>query len=211
MAINVILLIILFKGCNCVDCEVVGERRWTDTIRTENPPVVVIDDVPTPKKIIPRKNIKASILSAVLQNSEGSLPAMVAHSTDSSDRLSGASVDCDDLVEYDTTYYEVDNYRIRLQEWVMNNRIINRKINHQNLKPSIVEHVEKTIEKKKTIEVFAGAFGGFQRPYSGGAWNWTVGPEVFIEEPHGVVVGYGFDAKNNGHAVHLLYKIKLKK
>lgn len=183
----------LLKGCNCQSCEVERTviRTKTDTLYL--PPdtaSVRITAKPKPRRVLPYKP---------------------AHNDTALQPLA----ECLDTVEYCDEYYEKDNYRAYVYETVVGNRIVDRQITWYNLKPREViittKEIERTISAKEGIRVYGGAMLGYSNRYAANIQRFSVGPSVAITIPQGLGISYSFDALNNGHAINLLYKIKLKK
>lgn len=214
IGINALLLVLLFlamRGCNSSPCEDALTIRYVDTIYklVENVKPDVTEVVPVIRSVhrqpstTNRQHI--SSLSPLVS---------VSASAEGAGVVSGTPLenDCSALVQYEDTFYKPDEYRAILHELVNNNKIISRKISWWNLQPEIIKHVDKTIVPKERVRVYLGLSVGFEASYAAKkVSNFNVGPDVFITEPHGCLVGYGYDAKNNGHRVTFAYKIKLRK
>lgn len=200
-ALNVLLIIAiiaLLRGCGsapCLEAEHTIERHSDTVYIARNEPAQRITDYPVPKAIRPYV-LPRQTDTVVLAYTE---------------QVAGI---CSDTVEYCNDYDSANVYRAHVYELVSGNRIIWRDISWQNTAPErvITNTVKETIVQrdKEKLRLYAGAFVGFSRPYNPSEGNrWSIGPSLLLTEPHGIAIGYGFDARNNGHLVNLYYKIKL--
>lgn len=207
LAINVVLAIALFKGCNCNCPEVVAYKEWSDTVNRKPQDVkpVVITKKIKPVKILP-------VAAAPVKSSAG-VGSLSGFGECGSGRSTPAPYStCNDTAIYSDTTEEANAYLAVVADTITDNRIIGRSISFWNLSPVITKHTEKVITAKERIRVYLGLSVGFMASYTDKRlYNFNVGPDVFITEPHGVLLGYGFDARNNGHRLTFAYKIKLKK
>lgn len=217
--LGALLMLLVLQTCQQPCPDAVITKHWTDTVFVKEKDVVpvIAESKPAPRKITttpksPKGDLKGKINSAFSLSGIASDSVSVSKSggvLPSTPTL--PETDCSALVEYEDTLYKPDLYKAILYEVVSDNKIQHRSIRFYNLMPGVIEHTEKTIPPRETVKVYAGAFSGFGRNYTGGKWNWSIGPEVMLSVPFGLMAGYGFDAKNNMHQVQLLYKIKLKK
>lgn len=202
VALNVLLILLLFKGCNCNCPDAVVTKHTIDTVRVkvEDVKPSVITHVPVVKKILTPKILVPTL--PPLNVSDNSIPLL-------RDTVINP---CNFIVIYNDTTEEADKYRAIIEDTVTGNRITGRKISFFNLTPRIVETIEKTIPLKERVRLYAGVFAGVQGSYSQKQiTGWSAGPELAVTFPVGAMVGYGYDARNNGHQLHFLYKIKLIK
>lgn len=205
LLINGVLLFLLFKQYNCDCTQTTVTHQWTDTIfvkvRDVRPSVTV--KVPEAYRVIKKPVAKTFAPTAaqgsVSEGSGGSVTAPVFSP-------------CSQTVVYSDTTEETNAYRAVIEDTLFENRITGRRITFWNLTPKLVEHIEKTTALKERVRVYLGLSVGFEASYKEKrVSNYNIGPEVFITEPHGVLLGYGYDAKNNGHRLTFAYKIKLRK
>lgn len=205
LAINLLLIAMLYRSCNKPCAEATVTRHWTDTVYVDESKVTPTITISRPQ---PRSVKKyTAIVAAPLTHSAGA--DSLAWGGEAS-APNGA--DCNELVAYLDTLYEPDKYKAEIYELVTGNRIQSRRITFWPLVPQVVEHVEKTMPAKERIQLYLGVFAGIQASYTQKRVSvFNVGPQLVITEPHGLMLGYGFDARNNGHQLQLLYKIKLKR
>lgn len=202
-------------SCHTQPCAEVLSRKWTDTVYVNENKVPATVEVSKakvkPKKVYSTTPAGTGTVVSLVGEGASSRPAAPHLSLPAAHALNIITEGpCNDSVYVFERIFRIErNYTATLVDTFQHNEIIGWSFTHKNLKPQITEH--EVIVKKPKVAVYIGAFGGFSRPYnSTQAWNWTLGPEVFISTPMGLMAGYGFDAKNNGHTVHLNYKIRLK-
>lgn len=119
---------------------------------------------------------------------------------------------CDTVFVYNDTTLIPDTAMIVVEEQIQCSRINRRRVTYHHLLPHTVTYIDRTTPARERIRFYGGLQGGIRRPYADGARTaWAFGPALLLTEPHGMAVGYGFDAVQNGHQVQLLYKIKLKR
>lgn len=216
--LNVVLLLLLgwqFKNYQnpCPDEEIV--RQWIDTVYVTpakvKPSIVV--KVPEAYRVITPKSPKGDFKSKTTNSNFSLIPAKGVVSVGSGSSVPAPVFSpCDETVEISDTTEIANDYRAIIIDTLNGNKIVGRGITFYNLHPIIAKHVEKIAPVKESIRVYLGITAGFEANYKEKrVSNFNLGPEIFITEPHGAMIGYGFDAKNNGHRLSFLYKIKLKK
>lgn len=225
-----VLLLLCWRSCRPLPCpDGVVVKQWSDTVHVNEATAKpdMSESVPVVRSIKPTSNTTHPNPSQEGKSKVSPFPVSVS-AEGAGYCFSGTSAqlppsplkggqedvsgNCSDLVQYEDTFYKADEYRAVLMEMVNNNRIISRKIAWQNLQPVITEHVEKTVPLKERVRIYLGLSVGFEASYAHKkVSNFNVGPDVFLTAPNGMLFGYGFDAKNNGHRVTFAYKIKLKK
>ena len=208
--IGTLLGTLMMKSCTVPCPEAIITKQWADTSRPDVKTVVpqVTETKPVPRTITRRKTDLRNSAFSPAGGDSGLISVSRGgdlHTTPTT------TADCSEMVEYSDTLHKPDAYTAILYEVVSENKIQHRSIRFYNLTPTITQHTEKIIPQRERVKVYAGAFSGFGRNYTGGRWNWSIGPEVMVSVPFGLMAGYGFDAKNNMHQVQLLYKIKLRK
>jgi hypothetical protein len=203
--INAILAVIIFfllRGCGAPCPEGVVIKHTIDTIRVKPDQVTAVTASykPTIRKVIKAHTAAPDSFfhGAVVSGSGRSTPA--------------AHFFCNDTVIQSDTLMQPDNYWLAFADTVAGNSIIGKGVQFKNLSPRIVETITKTITLKEKVSVYLGISAGFEASYKEKrVSNFNIGPEVIITEPHGVLLGYGYDVKNNGHRLLFAYKIKLRK
>jgi hypothetical protein len=209
--LNIILLMFLLRCCSLLNapCENIREVVRIDTVRVpENKVVpVVAHSNPKPKRVsFPRK---AGVVNLPV-SADDSVDVRVS----GSGRSSASTVfNCTtDTAYYADTIRKPDSFVAVVNDTLYDNRLQGRSIVFKNLSPTVVTTIERTVQAKERIRLYVGAFAGVQIDYRTRAVsNWTIGPELMLTIPQGAALHYGFDAKNNGHNIGLLYKIKLKR
>lgn len=209
MAIAIVaLLLLLLRGCenNCPETTIV--KKWTDTVYLTiydvRPSITV--KVPEAWRVV--KKPKPAIVSPSPVQGE----SLVSVKAGASGYASAPFSACDETVVYTDTTEEANAYRAIIEDTLTGNRITGRRITFYDISPRITGHVEKTIPLKERVRLYLGLSVGFTASYTDKKIsNINFGPEVFVTAPVGALVGYGFDARNNGHRLTFAWKIKLKK
>lgn len=207
-----ILLVTVLQQCSKLEncCECTGSKARVDTIPVHD--TLFTEQITVPKPRFTRQQLKEYIQHGTLPARDSVSSVFVTTVLPQPGGSGTLTVDaCSDTVYYIDTMSRKDDYLVVMEEHISGNKITFRKFDHANLKPEIRTTITNTVMKKETVRVYAGAFAGFNKPYNAGQWNWIVGPQLQVTIPIGLSAGYGFDAKNNGHVVNLLYKIKLRK
>lgn len=203
--LNVILLVLLVRGCGVPNCpETVIIKHTIDTIRPDIDTITpqIVTSVPKPRNINKRSEPIAAAQDSF---------SCVSGFHEAGGAMSATS-SCFDEVSYSDTTEVKDSYRAIINEVVQDNRIKSRELVFYNLTPRIVETIEKIQPQRERVRVYAGFFAGVQGSYTRKQiTGWSAGPELMLTMPVGAAVGYGYDARNNGHQLHFLYKIKLRK
>jgi len=213
VVLNVVLLMFLLRCCSllqepCLQTEKETVRIDTVRVNEAKAPVAVAHSKPKPKRVLPIR--KAGVVN------QPPSPDTVRMDV----RVSGSGRSSASTVFYcpsDTAYYadsirKTDSFSAVVYDTVFDNRIQGRSISFKNLTPTTTTTIERVVKERERIRLYVGAFAGVQIDYrTRGVSNWTIGPEMMLTIPQGAALRYGFDAKNNGHLLGVLYKIKLKK
>ena len=212
VGLNIVLaiaLLLCLKQCGnqpCPDATVI--TKWTDTVfvneKTAHTDTAIL--TPIVRVIHKHKNNNDTSLSF-----SPTVSVFIPGSAENTTRTS-SFYDCADTIEYSDTTYRKNEYRAVIHEQISGNKIIQRKLLFTNLSPQIVEHIDKIIPQRERVRVYLGVMAGFEASYSQKKIsNFNLGPELIVTEPHGALLEYGYDAKNNGHRIVFAWKIKTSK
>ena len=223
-AVVTVLLILCLRQCELL--ERCGEGGAVVSIQRDTvyvPDTVYTSEIHIPKPRFTRQQLRNYIANGTLpvRTNASSLliendtvPSPWGESRGAVTVLGALETPCTDTVFYTDTLARANDYTAILQEQVSGNQIVGRRFQHYNTKPAttITETITKQLPPKpETVRVYLGLMAGFSKPYGTAQWNWNVGPEVLLTTPIGLAANYSYDAKNNGHSVGLMYKIKLRK
>ena len=194
LLVNVLLLLLLFRGCGDGNCpeETVREKIVIQRVDENKALPFIVKRIPVPGNTITLRDTFWNYIPT-------------------GDSAITFIDSCGDVIVYRDSFYHADSFKLVVMDTVQHNRLQGREIRFTDLSPTIIHTIEKVTPLKERWRLYAGAFGGYSKPYNGSTANWTVGPSLLLTIPQGVGITYGFDAKNNGHLLGLYYKIKLKK
>lgn len=186
-ALNIILLLMLYKGCNCEPCDTV----FAQVIQRDT---VYIDTTLKEVKInahAPKKQAKNSIKKR-LQN-----------------KIENDSIPCDtvriylkeivnelpDTLKYSDTLRADNDYKI-VYDATVEGKLIDFKLWHANLKPEIKTTITNTVFKKSKPQIYLGAIVGLNN----NATNFVFGPSAAIGYKS-FLTNYAYDIRSGSHQI----------
>lgn len=191
IVLNVILILILFKGCNCEQCpELVSQTIAVEKVYgdTSKPKVVVDVVAPEPKKVAQNAKKLAYNANKFTPNAIDSLP-------------------CDSVIELvkeyvellpDTNYY-CDSARVSndfkiYYDAKIEGKLLEFKISHINMKPDTRTTITKTVVIKPKPQVYLGAVVGLNNTGT----NFVAGPSAAVVY-QSFMGNYTYDIKSGSH------------
>ena len=193
-ALNVILILMLYKGCNCERCPqgVISVIRH-DTIYRDTSLRVVADIAPNAKKIT--RNTKKIVFNANKIASD-TMPCDTVRII-----LKEIISELPDTLEYSDTFRIAEDYKITYDAKVLG-KLIGIRLSHANLKPEITTTVTNTVVKKPKPQVYIGAVVGVNNTGT----NFVFGPAAAVAY-HSFMGNYSYDIRSGSHQIGGYWRI----
>ena len=185
-ALNFVLIMMLYKGCNCKQCPelvkqtVVVEKVYGDTGTAKQ----VVDVIaPKPKNVaLNAKKLAESTIDSLPCDTAIQLVKELVHMLP-------------DTCDYSDTFRVADDYRISYYAKV-EGQLIDFRIWHTNLKPDTRTTITNTVAIKPKPQIYLGAVVGINNT----ATNFVAGPSAAIAY-RSFMGNYTYDFRSGSHQI----------